>query len=184
MGDLTGDVTLPAKLCRGCQKPIKGCSCDTVQCLWCVGSSDEEKCPRCDGDGFMRPDKVVVIPDRDALAIRKYLRESPELLKTQYDNSEDPLEGLCYPAAEAYYHAAGRKLDVYCLSWEDISEEREGTHWYLRDPDSREFIDLGLPFEADIELPPFEVGRRRGFMTGETPSKRTQRVLESLGFKW
>lgn len=183
MGDLAGDVTLPAKLCRGCRQPVEKCVCDTVQCLWCVGEG-LGSCPKCDGDGVMRPDAVGVIPDRDALAIREYLRESPELLRTQYGDSDDPLEGLCYPAAEAYYHVTGCEYDVYCLSWDEVDDDKEGTHWYLRDPGSREFIDLGLPFEAGIDLPPFEAGRHRGFMTGDTPSERTQVVLDSLGFKW
>lgn len=132
----------------------------------------------------MEPDAVSVVPDEKAYKIREYLRSSPELLKKEYDSPDrkTSLEGLCYPLSEAYYHATNRELDVYCLSWSDVDESLDGTHWYLRDPDSHEFIDLGLPFESDIDLPPFEVGRCRGFITGDSPSQRTEVVLESLGF--
>ncbi len=177
-------VDFPAKLCRLCGHPTSDCDCETAQCLWCLGEQQTTTCSKCDGEGVTRPDRVSVIPDRDAFRIREYLRETPDLRKGRYTEADmDPLEGLCYPASEAYYHVTGKHLDVYCLSWDDVDPSLDGTHWYLRDPDSGEFIDIGLPFTQVTDLPPFEVGRRRGFMTGNTPSKRTEMVLEDLGFK-
>lgn len=183
MGDVSV-ASLPWDVCRGCLRVSEDCTCDTVQCLWCLNQSSEGECDNCDGSGKMRPERVSVIPDEEALMIREYLRESPELLHTEYkEESSTPLEGLCYPAAEAYYHVMDCELDVYCLSWSDVDPEADGTHWYLRDSDSGEFIDLSLPAGQVEELPPFEAGRRRGFMTGDSPSKRTAQVLSSLGFK-
>lgn len=151
--------------------------------MWCI-KQEENQCESCGGTGRIRPERVAVIPDDSARRIREFLRDSPDLLKESYEpQSDDPLEGLCYPAAEAYYHVTGCSLDIYCLSWEMVDPELDGTHWYLRDPETKEFIDLGLPVDQGVDLPPFEAGRRRGFMTGDTPSKRTQYVLESLGFK-
>lgn len=128
-----------------------------------------------------RRSDVAIEPDEDAAAIREFLREHPELQKDEYDTGDaDPLLGLCYPAAEAYYHVRGCELDVYCLSWRDVDEEYDGTHWYLRDPDAGVWIDLGLP-ESTEEFPPFEAGTRRGFITGDEPSSRAQRVLAAIG---
>jgi hypothetical protein len=125
--------------------------------------------------------EVLIEPDRTAAAIREYLRAHPELRKDAYaDEGADPLLGLCYPAAEAYYHATGRVHEIYCLSWSDVDTDLEGTHWYLREAeDERRWIDLALPDEPE-SLPPFEEGRHRHFLTGDEPSKRAQQVLDAV----
>jgi len=172
---------MPARLCRICTQPVSNCTCGAVLCLWCLGPEDTATCTHCNGDGVSTPERVSVVPDEDAQAIREYLRANPGLQKEVYVREDaDPLRGLCYPAAEAYYHVTDCRMDVYCLSWNDVSPDKSGTHWYLRDPDSAEFVDLGLPFEAGVTLPPFETGRRRGFITGDSPSKRAQQVLDDL----
>ena len=149
----------PIALCRVCHEPTDRCRCPHAT------------------------DEVLVVPDRDARRIRSYLRAHPELQKGAYDTGDgDPLRGLCYPAAEAYYHLRDCELDVYCLSWSDVDDSFDGTHWYLREPDDGRFIDLGLPVDVD-SLPPFEMGRRRAFMTGDSASKRTQQVLDGIGTK-
>lgn len=178
-------VQFPAEICRGCNKIVSECSCVSVQCLWCLDGETRE-CTHCGGDGVMQPDNVAVVPDQTAHRIRNYLRHTPELLKEEY-NTDDPdtgLDGMCYPLSEAYYHATGKTLDVYCLSWEDVDESYDGTHWYLRDPNSKTFIDLGIPFESGVELPPFETGRCRAFITGDSPSERTKVVLDSLSIDY
>jgi hypothetical protein len=126
--------------------------------------------------------KVLIEPDETAATIRAYLSAHPELLKDAYAHEDrDPLHGLCYPAAEAYYHATGRQHDIYCLSWSDVDDDLDGTHWYLREADGeRRWIDLALPAEPKT-LPPFEVGRRRHFLTGDDPSQRAQQVLDETG---
>ncbi|MWG36205.1 hypothetical protein [Halomarina oriensis] len=188
----------PMNVCRECSQPDVQCICEAMRlCPVCSGRgfscfddlchaqgtcSHSGTCSRCDATGGVRPERVLVVPDRDAAGIREYLRDHPELRKGEYDHGEDvdPLTGLCYPAAEAYYHLNDCDLDVYCLSWSDVDESYQGTHWYLREPGDGRFIDLGLPLMPPVELPPFEQGRRRGFITGDEPSKRTQQVLDAV----
>jgi len=123
--------------------------------------------------------EVLIEPDETAAQIRACLRAHPELRKDAYaQENGDPLLGLCYPAAEAYYHATGRSHEIYCLSWSDVDPEYDGTHWYLREADGeRRWIDLALPDDPET-LPPFEEGRHRHFLTGDEPSQRAQQVLE------
>jgi len=146
-----------------------------------------DSCSACNGTGRVVPERVLVCPDEDAFRIRQYLRDHPELRKGEYSDDrtdEDPLLGLCYPAAEAFYHVRDCDLDVYCLSWSDVEgvdEEVDATHWYLREPEGdRRWIDLGLPLMPPVDLPPFEAGTRRGFITGDEPSKRAQQVLDGI----
>lgn len=147
-----------SNLCRGCGYPTTHCGCDTTEI-------------------------VLVEPNRAAAAIRSYLRETPELRKDAYRNDHtdaDALLGLCYPAAEAYYHLRDCEPEIYCLSWSDVDPDAEGTHWYLREADGeRRWIDISLPIRP-ITMPPFEAGTHRGFLTGDTPSKRAQQVLDAV----
>lgn len=150
-------MELPVTACRRCGKPPADCQCPG------------------------EPGVTIIVPDGRAWAIREYLREHPKLQKDEYDTGDrDPLLGLCYPAAEAYYHALDCEPDVYCLSWSDVDDDYDGTHWYLREPDDGRFIDLGLPESPLDGVPPFEAGTRRGFTTGDPPSNRAQQVLEAL----
>lgn len=115
---------------------------------------------------------VVHEPDEAAAAIRAFCREHPELKKDEYQTADpESLDGHCYAASEAYYHARGCELDVYCLSWGNGR-----THWYLADGDT--YIDLTADPSADI---PYEEGTRRGFLTGDDPSERAQRILDGAG---
>ncbi len=130
--------------------------------------------------------RVLVEPDATAARIREYLRENQDLRDGRYNGREGTVDGLCYPAAEAYYHAKGGReetdLRIYCLSWSDVDPEYDGTHWYLRDGEDGPWIDLGLEDRTDAAGIPYAEGRHRSFMTGyDTPSKRTQRILEDLG---
>lgn len=150
----------PIRVCRGCGYPPARCSCAAG----------------------VDADAAVLVPDAAAHAIRHYLRAHPELRKEEYIRpGDDPLHALCYPAAESYYHVRNCTLDVYCLSWSDVDQSLSGTHWYLREPDDGRFIDLGLAADFPCGTPPFEQGRRRAFLTGDTPSKRTQQVLAGIG---
>ncbi len=143
----------------------------------------DDSCSFCHGEGYVRPEEVLVIPDQTAFDIRQYLRAHPELRKDEYaqDDVDDPLGQLCYPAAESYYHATGCKHEVYCLSWSDVDDDLEGTHWFLRESDGeRRWIDLSLPLMPAVELPPFAEGAHRGFITGDEPSQRAQQVLDAV----
>jgi len=124
---------------------------------------------------------VVVEPDETAEQLRSYVRDHPDIVKGQYDHGDDPILGACYVLAEAYFHTQGGTesgLDIYCLSWNDVDERYEGTHWFLRDDET--VIDLSLPTPSDGDGVPWEMARRRAFITGYDPSARTERVLETI----
>lgn len=142
-----------------------------------------DSCSRCHGEGHVTPEKVFVVPDETAAAIRDYLREHPELVDDRYSDhvdDESALQALCYPAAEAYYHLNGCEHEIYCLSWSDVDDDLDGTHWYLRTPDRERWIDLTLPLMPPVDLPPFEQGTHRGFITGDQPSERAQQVIDAV----
>lgn len=196
----------PVNVCSGCNQITPQCHCEGAECQNCRGKGfvvaciddlchaqnrcmhgDNPTCSDCDGRGVLPPKRVLVSPDQDAYRIREYLRDHPQLRKDDYRTEQtetNPLLGLCYPAAEAYYHRRDCDLDVYCLSWSDVDgvdDDETATHWYLREPDGRQrWIDLGLPLMPPVGLPPFEEGTRRGFITGDQASKRTQQVLDGI----
>jgi len=129
--------------------------------------------------------QVRVEPDATAARIREYGRNNPDLRDGDYDGEAGTVYGLCYPLAEAFYHAKGGRdtdLRIYCLSWSDVDPSYTGTHWYLRDGEAGPWVDLGIEDQADAVGIPYAEGRHRSFMTGyDTPSKRTQRILADLG---
>ena len=124
---------------------------------------------------------IVVEPDSVAERIRAYVRDNPDIVKDEYRNEDDPITGACYVLSEAYFHAQGGTdsgLDIYCLSWSDVDERYDGTHWFLRDGDT--VIDLSLPEPSHGSSVPWDVARRRAFITGYEPSARAERVLEAI----
>jgi hypothetical protein len=125
--------------------------------------------------------RVLVEPDDDARRLRQYVREHPDVRKDRYAGYDDPVEGACYVLAEAYFHLRGgtdSPFDVYRLDWNDVYDDAEGAHWFLRDGD--DVVDLSLPEPEDGDDVPWTVARRRAFITGYEPSNRTERVLEGL----
>lgn len=126
---------------------------------------------------------ILVEPDDTARRIREVLRENQDLRPDRYGGRDGTVDGLCYPASEAYFHAKGgldSTLDIYCLSWSDVDPSYSGTHWYLRCTERESWIDLGVETVEEAVDIPFDKGRRRAFITGYEPSKRTQRVLEEV----
>ena len=106
---------------------------------------------------------------------------TPDLLKKKYrtENKNNPMFGHCYGATEALY---------YLLKEYDESEKHQDfkpcrgrdqrgiVHWWLQDdhggildPTSEQYTKVGLK-------PPYEKGRRGGFLTKE-PSKRASTVI-------
>lgn len=188
----------PMNVCRACKQPDPQCWCDPVrECPACRGKGwdcyddlcyargecmHDGWCAYCEGTGGLLPKRVLVVPDENADLIRQYARENPDIVKARYRSErpdEDPITSACYPMAEAYYHLNGCEPEVYCLSWSDVDESLDGTHWYLRESDGeRRWIDLGTPLMPPVDLPPFEEGTHRGFITGDRPSKRCQKILD------
>lgn len=127
---------------------------------------------------------VRIEPDETAARIREYLYAHPELVYDEYRTEVRSLNGCCYLAAEVYFHINGGRdsgLEIYCLSWEDVGFEDDGTHWFLRDGESGPVIDIALDSHEQAEQIPYEEARHRTFITGyEVPSERTQTVLDAL----
>lgn len=198
MTSATTEQFHPLRVCRTCNQPEVQCVCEPVRdCPRCGGKGfnciddichgkgyciHDGACWHCETTGAVLPERVLVVPDADALSCREYARNHPNLRKVKYAvDDRDPLTGACYPLAEAYYHLRGQEPEVYCLSWSDVDDALEGTHWYLREPDGeRRWIDVSLPAAPPVELPPFEQGTHRGFITGDEPSKRTRKVLAAV----
>jgi len=125
---------------------------------------------------------AVVAPDDTARELREYVRDNPDVRKAEYDHYDDPVEGACYVLAEAYFHAKGGEasdLEVCRLDWGDVYDDADGAHWFLRDGDT--IVDLSLPTPADGDDVPWHLATHRAFITGYTPSNRTERVLGALG---
>lgn len=127
------------------------------------------------------PLTVLVNPDETSQQLRDYVRDHPAVRKDKYQTQGDPIQGACYVLAEAYFHARGgtdSPLEVYRLDWGDVYDDASGAHWFLRNGDT--VIDLSLPTPEDGDDVPWNVARHRAFITGYTPSKRTQTVLEAI----
>jgi uncharacterized membrane protein len=125
--------------------------------------------------------EIVVEPDATAEQIRGYVRDHPDVVKDEYLHEDDPIKGACYVLSEAYFHAQGGTdsgLDIYCLSWSDVDEQYDGTHWFLGDDGT--VIDLSLPSASNGSAVPWDIARRRAFITGYEPSARCERVLEAI----
>jgi hypothetical protein len=132
-------------------------------------------------------------PDAAAEALRSYGREHIELVHDDYlplTSGQSPLAAMCYPLSEAWYHIHDCEHEVYCLSWNDVMDLPDGadagTHWYLRDPDTGDWIDLTLTVaEAAADgddMAPYGEGRRQGFLTGDTPSTRANDLIAGAGY--
>lgn len=126
--------------------------------------------------------EVLVEPDDTARQLREYVRQNPDVRHDDYETDDvDPIREACYVLSEAYFHARGgtdSELEVYRIGWADVYDDADGAHWFLRDGDT--VIDLSLPTPAYGRDVPWDAARHRAFITGYTPSNRTQNVLETL----
>jgi hypothetical protein len=113
-------------------------------------------------------------PSRVRGAIRSVL--TPSMLRGEYKKmwtSDKPKSwGHCYTASEAYYHMMGGKAAGLKPYW----VKHEGTtHHFLRDARGK-VVDLtGDQFKS---TPPYDRGTPFGWLTGETPSKRAQVIID------
>lgn len=129
--------------------------------------------------------QINVEPDATARRLRQYVRKHPDVRHEDYRDADDPVEEACYVLAEAYFHASGGPdgpFDVHRLDWAEVNDDWAGAHWFLRDGDT--IVDLSLPTpDAGSEIP-WAQARHRAFITGYTPSNRTERVLTDLGIDY
>lgn len=80
-------------------------------------------------------------------------------------------EELCYPAAEAFYHAVGGKDAGYT----PMQLEHEGvSHWFVRGPGGRDYDLTEGQFDSPV---PHDQARGRGFLTA-APSKRAVELMQ------
>ena len=98
-------------------------------------------------------------------------KRSPFLLKPQYrrlvEAGAHDLTGHCYVVSEVAYHLLGGRKSHWVP--ECLSLDSGGTHWYLRNTETRQFLDLTEDQFDEIAI--WHGGRRRAFQT-EEPSKR------------
>jgi len=117
--------------------------------------------------------------------MREYVRDNPDIRKDEYAVDADPVNGSCYVLSEAYFHANGgvdSPFDVYRLGWNDVNDEWEGSHWFLRNGET--IVDLSLTTREDGDNVPWEQANRRAFITGYEPSNRCERLLNGLGIEY
>jgi len=124
--------------------------------------------------------------------IREELAGRDDLLKNPDDiwPLHHPLAGNCYVASEALYHLTGGKerwqVERILIEVKEpgpMDATTEYTHWYLRERETGEVVDLTeeqfTEYEHDDISIQYEDGTPTGFLTGE-PSKRTQKLISSL----
>lgn len=129
-------------------------------------------------------------------ALKEAIREAvwgwDELLKDPNDlwPLTHPLSGHCYIASECFYHFTGGKerwqverLTVEVQEPGPIDATTEFTHWYLRERDTGEVVDLTAEQFTEYEYEnitlEYDDGTPTGFLTKD-PSKRTEQLLEKL----
>lgn len=120
--------------------------------------------------------------------IRDHLRGRDDLLKNSVWPLDHPLAGHCYVASEAYFHLTGGYDEWYVERTsvhvpKPLGDMAEFTHWYLRDRETGEVVDLTKEQfteyqHGDVYIP-YDKGTRTGFLTDE-PSERAEEVIESI----
>jgi len=124
-------------------------------------------------------------PDETAAAIRDYLWNNDDLLKSDYKSYlQHPLAGYCYIASECWYHLQDSQ-EAWTPHWLSVEWEMENltasmTHWYLVHDESQKVVDLTAEqFDAAPVRPQYSGGTGSGFQTVE-PSERAQTVIEEI----
>ena len=108
--------------------------------------------------------------------VRDLLWNCDILLKPEYRKKKNrhPLEGHCYVASEALYHATGGPEGPYKPRF--IRHE-ETPHWFLVNAQTGEVVDLTADqFTTPV---PYDNAIGKGFLT-KGPSKRAQQILNII----
>ena len=101
-----------------------------------------------------------------------------DLLHEDYadtDQTEHPLDGLCYPLSEALYYACPGQFTPWRITWEDRS-----THWFLRDKEGVVFDLVSYPGPL-CDPEDYAAGQPRGFLSSPRMSWRCRVLLERAG---
>jgi len=87
--------------------------------------------------------------------------------------------GFCYNATEALYHMINNKeYQPYVASY--IENGIKNTHWWLQDKKGNKLDPTASQYFPD--KPPYNLGRKCGFLTGNKISKRSK-ILMDLAIK-
>lgn len=116
------------------------------------------------------------------------ISNSEHLLKGKYKHSaikKSLLDGHCYVGTEVIYHLYG-KFNGYTPKVvnnkhieNDIS--KQWTHWFLQNKTTGHIIDVtSEQFDDEELLFCYKNGIFKGFLTGNTPSKRSKYVLDLI----
>lgn len=105
---------------------------------------------------------------------------TPDLLsKTyRYRETQHPVAGHCYIAAEALYHHLGGKAAG--LTPQVARDPDGGTHWWLLDKSGKVIDPTKEQYTECGKQPPYEAGRGAGFLTRQ-PSRRARLILQRAG---
>lgn len=108
-------------------------------------------------------------------AARRLLK--PKWADEHKKSSTPPTTGFCYVASEMAFHLLGGSDAGYRPHRAGYTEDgEEKDHWWLVGPDG--IVDVtASQFTAIGKLPPYDLGKPRGFLTKQ-PSKRAQQLLE------
>jgi hypothetical protein len=121
------------------------------------------------------PGNVLTALKRIQTAAKKH---SAELVLARYrhDDTDDPLNGLCYVLSECMHHLFPALLKPYCISWGG-----GGTHWFLRYPDGQVLDAIAENGQECCEPEDYGSARRVPFRT-KRPSKRAVRLYAWAGY--
>lgn len=115
----------------------------------------------------------------------KLLELKGEMLSKKYKSlwkEENPTFGYCYIVSEALYHYYyDENILPFCINF----GEPVGTHWFLKNANTKEIIDFtGDQFDFQVD---YNLGKRRVFLQGGIKtdkgliSKRGYEMAKHLG---
>lgn len=94
--------------------------------------------------------------------------------------TEHPLGGHCYVASEVLFHLTDGYEQWYVERTKVRVEGDWFTHWYLRERETGQVVDLTAAQFTDFGITiPYGKGTRTGFLTSE-PSERAQEIIDTL----
>jgi len=107
--------------------------------------------------------------------LKKILLENSDLAREDQKETEHPLSGLCYIAAEALFHLDGGR-EKYLI--EHVKMPSGITHWYLRKREGFTVVDITI--EQFYDNPPDHSKGKGGNFLTKKPSKRAQVIIDAF----
>jgi hypothetical protein len=105
--------------------------------------------------------------------LKAILYDHLDLIRDDQRETEHPLSGMCYIAAEALYHLDGGNTKYFI---EVVKLPSGITHWFLRKRNDYSIVDITV--EQFYDNPPdYSTAKRLTFLT-KKPSKRAQVLID------